>query len=71
MCQQGLISYSDFKRVLQESEDELESQQQDGGDGSGAGSASFGSIPPRPIPELVDTSKVCLFHFAVIYHYLV
>jgi hypothetical protein len=49
----GLISYEDFKRVFQLSEDELESR-----GGGNDGESNFESIPPKNIPELVDIQKV-------------
>lgn len=49
MLLQGLMSYEDFKRVFQGSEDEMESRV--GGDN---GSSNFVTIPPKPIPELSE-----------------
>lgn len=46
---EGLLSYSDFKRVFQSPEDEFESR---GGDAS-----VFAQIVPKEIPELVELSK--------------
>ena len=43
------MSYEDFKRVFQLSEDELETRA-----GGFEGSANFEAIPPKPIPELSD-----------------
>lgn len=51
---EGLICYEDFKRVLQLSEDELESHT-----AGGAGESNFEAVPPHKIPELVDLNKVC------------
>ena len=52
-CVQGQISYNDFKRIFHISEDEMESRGLHGGSGG-----NFESVPPKPIPELVDFSKV-------------
>jgi hypothetical protein len=46
---QGLMSYEDFKRVFQQSEDELERRA-----GGFEGSSNFVAIAPKPIPELAD-----------------
>ena len=46
---QGLMSYEDFKRVFQGSEDEMESRM-----GGAEGSSNFVTIPPKPIPELSE-----------------
>ena len=43
------MSYEDFKRVFQKSEDELESRSV-----GYEGSSNFTAIPPKPIPELSD-----------------
>lgn len=51
---QGLVSYGDFRRVFQVSEEELESR----GIGSESG-GSFEVVPAKIIPELVDVAKVC------------
>jgi hypothetical protein len=50
----GMVSYQDFKRVFQTSDDDMESH----GTSGGVGTASFETIAPRIIPELVDTGKV-------------
>jgi hypothetical protein len=47
---QGLMSYEDFKRVFQGSEDEMESRAM----GSAEGSSNFVTIAPKPIPELSE-----------------
>ncbi len=46
---EGLISYVDFKRVFQLSDEEFESR--------GGNTDTYGSILPKPIPELVEFSK--------------
>jgi hypothetical protein len=50
-----LASYADFKRIFQQSEEDLESR----GLHAEAG-GSFESIPPKVIPELNDQTKVSL-----------
>ena len=44
------MSYEDFRRVFQSSEDDLESR----GIGGMEGSSNFVAIPPKPIPELSE-----------------
>ena len=56
---EGLMSYEDFKRVFQGSEDEMESRM--GGDN---GSSNFVTIAPKLIPELSELlNQVCSFLF--------
>jgi len=50
----GLVTYADFKRVFQGSEDELESR---GIGGEGGGGGNFELVPPKPIPELTEITK--------------
>lgn len=53
---QGLISYEDFKRVFQSAEDgDMESKTV-----GTVGASTIESVPPKPIPELVDMLKVCV-----------
>jgi len=49
----GLVSYAEFRRVFQESEEDLESRGVNGGDGA----SSFEVIQPRMIPELYEANK--------------
>ncbi len=49
MNHQGLISYEDFKRVFQSSEEEMESRALGFG-----GETNFEPIPPVNIPELAE-----------------
>lgn len=58
---QGLVSYEDFKRVFQSSDEEMESRAI-GYDGE----SNFEVIPPKPIPELVDLNQVRLSHILLI-----
>ena len=50
---EGLISYNDFKRALQFSEQDLESSSS--GSSSGGGGGTFEPITPKLIPEIVDS----------------
>lgn len=62
-CFQGLVSYSDFRRVFQLSEEDVESR----GLGAEAG-GSFEAIPPKMIPEIVELAKVIFLWFLVALH---
>lgn len=57
---EGLISYSDFKRVFHNGDDEIESR--------GVSATSFGQVPPKPIPELCDAKKVIFIFFLSFIH---
>lgn len=59
---EGLISYVDFKRVFRIAEDEIESRN--------ITSHSFGSVVPKPIPEIADLTKKVFVCYHDIYVYL-
>ena len=50
---QGLVSYAEFRRVFQESEEEIETRIS----ASGSGGSVIESIPSKSIPEIAEGLK--------------
>lgn len=48
-----MVSYPDFKRAFQSSDEDMESRAM-----IAEGHSNFEQVPPRPVPELVDVVKV-------------
>lgn len=51
------MSYDDFRRCFQRSEDELETRAL-AAHGESGGQSNFDEVPPHVIPELVDIDRV-------------
>jgi hypothetical protein len=56
------VSYEDFKRVFQFPDEDLETR------GAGTSESNFESVPPKPIPELVDIQRVRSFYQCYKFH---